>query len=297
MTIEDLILFHLMPDSLHFSPKNIEANLRGEQENRESPRILDDVIPVLGCTVVIDQDKDEGMTFGRNMDWPSFGIFGRYSLVINRKYSDHRFSTAEIGMPGFVGTLTGMNQHGFALAMNVCSGTTDSIRGVPAAFFNRTCLETCQSVKEVEEKIEKDAPLGSYHLSTADGQGAKSFHFYQGSDEEQHVVREWQDGKPLITTNCKYTLDDRRIAHMHCSREREQIIQKLFDEAEAQVQKDSLEKAKLVEASLRLPDVNNSITTHTVVMYPQSMKMKACFDNLYSAKPRLQDIDLEPLFY
>lgn len=288
VTVDDLILFHLMPDSLHFRPADVEPRLKDEQKKPdENP---------LGCTVVIDQDEKEGMVFGRNMDWPSFGVFGRYSLVINRKYAGQKFSTAEIGMPGFVGTLTGMNEHGFSLAMNVCSGNSGSVRGVPAAFFNRACLESCQSVQEATDKIGLESPLGSYHLNTADAQGAKSFHFYQGSGNDLHVVREWQAGQPLITTNCKYTSGGRKTAHMHCSAEREKIIQDLFDGAAAQVQADALQKAKLVEASLTLPHVNNSITTHTVVMYPQAMKMKAAFDNAYSAKAPLREIDLEPLF-
>lgn len=298
VTVEDLILFHLMPDSIHFSPKEMEAALGGVQNDEpESPGLLDHVLNVLGCTVVIDRDQEEGMVFGRNMDWPSFGVFGTYTLIINRKYTDQKYSTAEIGVPGFVGTLTGMNKHGLTLAMNVCSGDTDSIRGVPAAFFNRSSLDSCQNVKEVEEKIEKEAPLGSYHLSTADAQGvAKSFHFYQGDEEEEHVVREWKAGQPLITTNCQYTLDEQTAAPMHCSAEREKVIKKLFNEAEAEVLDDSLERGKLVEASLSLPFVNNSITAHTVVMYPESKKMKVAFDNIFSASVERHDVDLESLF-
>lgn len=298
VTVEDLILFHLMPDSIHFSPKEMEAELGGVQDDEaESPGLLDHVLNVLGCTVVIDQDQEEGMVFGRNMDWPSFGVFGTYTLIINRKYSDQKYSTAEIGVPGFVGTLTGMNKHGLSLAMNVCPGNTKSIRGVPAAFFNRSRLESCQSVKEVEENNEKEAPLGSYHLSAADAQGvAKSFHFYQGSDEEEHVVREWKVGKPLITTNCQYTLDERTVAPMHCSTEREKVIKRLFNEAEAEVLDDNLERGKLVEASLSLPFVNNDITAHTVVMYPASKKMKVAFDNIFSGSVKRHDVDLEPLF-
>ena len=180
--------------------------------------------------------------------------------------------------------------------MNVCNGSTDSLRGLPAVFFNRTCLETCQTVQDVEDHIDDEAPLGSYHLSVADPQAAKSFHFYQGHQQPPHVTREWQAGQPLITTNCRYLPDGSTSQHMHCSREREQIIQELFDEAEAQVQSDLLEKGKLVEASLTLRHVNTSITTHTVVMCPQAMKMKAAFDNAFSASSPMQEIDLEPLF-
>ena len=289
LTVDELILFHLMPDSLHFAPKAHEARLTGKKAQQADP------LPVLGCTAVVDQDPHEGMVFGRNMDWPSFGITGRYSLVINRKYSNDKFSTAEIGIPGFVGTLTGMNEHGLSLAINVCSGVTTSIRGMPAAFYNRCCLESCQNVKELEKFVNKENTLGSYHLTASDAQQAKSFHFYQGINNDALIVREWEVDKPLVTTNCKYAPKNHQVAHMHCSLERDRIIRKLFSDAKDQVT-DQFESAKLVEASLTLPDVNNGITSHTVVMYPQSKKMKAAFDNAFSAKSTLHEIDLAALF-
>jgi hypothetical protein len=297
VTIEDLILFHLMPDSLHFSSLRLESNLLGQTTEARSPQFLheDKDFSALGCTVVIDQDEKEGLTFGRNMDWPSFGIFGTYSLIINRKHTDKQLSTVELGFPGFVGTLTGMNQEGLSLAMNVCSGQTPSVRGMPAAFFNRFCLENCHDLAEVEELLEKENPLGSYHLSIADANSAKSFHLYQGEDED-HIHREWQVGQPLITTNCQYPSDQTEAAHMHCSRERKQIIQELFKGAVDALESDQIENAKLVQASLSLPFVDNSITTHKVVMYPQSKRIQLAVDNAFAGRAELQELNTEFLF-
>lgn len=295
VTVDDLLMFHVMPDSLHFYPKNMEAKLQGAHQLLAAP-LAKAGFPALGCTVVIDRDQDNGFAFGRNMDWPSFGIFGKYSLVINRKYTSQKQSTAEIGLPGLVGTLTGMNKHGLSLAMNVCSGQTDSLRGMPAAFFNRTCLERCKKVEDIEDIINEKAPLGSYHLSVADVSKAKSFHFYQGKEIDPHTVREWQAGNPLITTNCRYHLDGQTSQDLHNSFSREGIINQFFITAKEQVTAEELKKDKLVEASLALKHVNTSITTHTVMMYPQSLKMKAAFDNTFSASRPLQEIDLQPMF-
>lgn len=297
VTLDDLLLFHLMPDKLHFSPASFEARLKRRADKQQSSlKTQNNLIPVLGCTVVIDEDKQEGLTFGRNMDWPTFGIFGTYSLMINRKYTSQRLSTVEVGFPGLAGTLTGMNSKGFSLSMNVCSGQTQAIHGMPAAFFNRLCLETCQSVKDVEEKIKKKTPLGSYHLSVADANAAQSFHLFQGADKESHVIRKWQKGHPLITTNYRYPSEEKRSINMHCSEEREQIIQDLFHQAREKVPPEELNIGKLVSASLSLPYVNNIITAHRVVMNPRLRKIQVAFDNAFAGQVPLHELNVAPLF-
>lgn len=113
------------------------------------------------------------------MDWPSLNIFGSHTFIINRKYAATKLSTVEAGLLGFVGTLTGMNKRGPCLAMNVCSGNTKKIEGMPAAFYNRYCLEHCATVQDVAAKVAEKPPLGNYHLSAADKNHATSFHFNQ----------------------------------------------------------------------------------------------------------------------
>lgn len=293
LTVNDLILFHLMPDSIHFSPKEFESNLKNKKAPlNASPNLANaKKNALLGCTVVIDQDDEKGLTFGRNMDWPSFGLFGTYSLIIHRKHKNQKLSSVELGFPGFVGTLTGMNAEGLSLAMNVCSGDTKKIEGMPAAFYNRFCLENCHDVKELERKIDKASPLGSYHLSASDAACAKSFHFNQGQNGE-HVKREKIVDEPLITTNCQYLSHQAEIKHRHNSVERKKIIQDLFHKAKSSITAGKIEKEKLVKASLSLPYVNNSITTQTIVMYPQSKKICLAVDNAFSANAKLEELNI-----
>lgn len=296
LTVEDLILFHIMPDSLHFFPKQHEARLNGKANpsnlSKSEPKIA------FGCSVVIDKDDEEGIVFGRNMDWPSIGP----SIIINRKYKNvdpdkEKFSTIEVSFPGFVGTLTGMNKAGLSLAMNVCSGSTEYIQGMPAAFFNRYCLEKCYDMEEVEQLLRDESPLGSYHLSVADKEDGAAFHFYQGSDpDDPHVSRERPTQEPLITTNCQYPSETDENGNMHCSVERKQIILDLFNGAQKNIAADQIKRAKLVEASLGLPFVDNRITTHKVVMYPESKRMRLAFDNAFAGQAELQELDTEPLF-
>lgn len=295
LTLDYLLVLHLMPDSTHFDINSIGDEKPAAIRNPLSS----DATPVLGCTVVIDQDKEEGLTFGRIMDWESFGYFGSHSLVINRKYTNGKASTAEVGFPGFVGTITGMNKHGLSLSMNVCSGSTNSIQGMPAVFFNRLCLEDSQDVEHVNQIIQQQAPLGGYHLSAADSESAKAFHLYQNREDENepHVIREFNPRRaPLIVTNCNYKSNGSRTNPMHCSYERENHIRKLFKKAQSHFPKPALKRSDVVEYSLKLPFVNNSLSTHKVMMFPQSKKMKVAFNNHFAGKSLLQEVDTKGLF-
>lgn len=273
VTIDTLLMLHLMADQCHFDQNGAEK------------------MASVACTVVVDRDEKEGLTFGRNMDWPSFGIFGDMSCVIHRKYSDGRRSTAEVGFPGLVGTFTGMNDRGVSLAMNVCAGHTISVRGMPAVFFNRSCLEHADSALHIKKRAKEETPLGPYHLTVVDATSAQSIHFWQGGEESPCVVRKKPKHEPLITTNCRYTFLGQRYAHMHHSEEREKRIRDLF---RREVSRPS--KGDLVRESLTLPYVNNMITTHKVVMCPQSKRMQVAFDNAYCGEVPLHEVDTAVLF-
>ena len=273
ITLDDILLFHLMPDSVHFHPN---ASKRAQKE-RESSKTS----PLLACTAIVDRDENGGLVFLRNMDWPSFGLAGTYSLVIHRKHRDHLCSTLEVGTPGLVGTLTGMNSQGLGLGMNVCSGSTWSIRGMPASFYNRACLENCQSVEGVEKFTRDNPPLGPYHLTVADAKQASSIHFYQ-SPGNTHVIRPKEDNRPLATLNCRY--DPNPNCDMHNSRERQSVIDRFF------------QKMRPREEVLGLPFVNNWITTHRVVMKPQLGTLQVAFDNAFAGKGPLHTVSTKNLF-
>lgn len=312
ITVDELLLFHLIHDELHFKPLEHEARLRNDTPyvSPKAPYILN-----LGCTVVVDKDEKEGMIFGHNKGLPSMGIFGTYSLIINRKYKDQRLSTAEIGLPGLVGTMTGMNEKGLSLAMNFSPGKTkanrdpdpwtdshfdktEEINGMPAVFYNRMCLENCVTVDEVLEEIQKQAPLGPYHLSAVDVDNATAFHFFQ-TPNGPHTIRPWQqENVPLIVTNANYEdkPDGIRIEYNGGDLHRSFIIKNLFIEAKKYLDQNELNRAQLVEASLTLPFVDNKITIHRVVMNPLSKKIKVAFDNAFAGSNPLHELNTEEFF-
>ncbi len=274
LTVDDALLFHLIPDSCHFQAGSYE---------RGSTEIIPNEQQVVGCSAIIDKDPQNGFVFARNMDWPSFGLAGAYSLVIHRKHANGLRSTVEVGTPGIIGTLTGINDQGLSLAMNVCSGNTQEIRGMPASFYNRACLEGCRTVQDVENYTRGQSPLGAYHLTVADRNQAQSIHFYQGSGDS-HVIRRWRQGKPLSTLNCRYSPEP--VSHMHSSVERQQLIDEFFRNR----------RNRPVEEALALRFVNNWETTHRVVMEPQTGTFRVAFDNTFAGKAPLHSVSARRIF-
>jgi hypothetical protein len=276
LTVDDVLLVHLMPDSVHFDPGSFGN--RNEMDPNHGRR------QAVGCSAIVDREsQNSGFVFARNMDWPSFGLAGAYSFVIHRKYTNGLRSTVEVGIPGFIGTLTGMNDQGLSLAMNVCSGKTTEIRGMPAALYNRACLETCRSAQEVEGRTRAQSPLGAYHLTIADRSQAQSIHFYQGP-ADTHVIRRWEKGQPLSTLNCRYS--PQPGFSMHSSEERQQLIDNFF----------ATRGQRPLEDVLALPFVNNWITTHRVVMEPTTGRFRVAFNNAFAGTAPLREVPTRNLF-
>lgn len=274
LTVDDALLFHLIPDSLHFQARSFERGLEAAANQREQ---------TVACSAIVDRDPQNGFVFARNMDWPSFGLAGAYSLVINRKHTNGLRSTVEVGVPGFVGTLTGMNDRGLSVAMNVCSGNTHEIRGMPASLYNRACLERCTTAQKVEAFTRNQSPLGAYHLTIADRTQAQSIHFYQGKGDS-HLMRRWKKHRPLSTLNCRY--GPQPNSPMHHSVERQRLIDNFFQSRGKQP----------LEDALSLLFVNNWITTHRVVMEPQTGTFKVAFDNAFAGKAALHAVPTQRLF-
>jgi len=291
VTTEEILLANLMPDSLYYNPA----------AHNQAQKVTN-----VACTAILDKNKESGVVFGRTMDWRSFGLAGTYTLMINRKYTDGRHNTVEVGVPGFVGTLTGMNDAGFSCAMNVCGAAKVHPDGIPSSFYNRMILENANSVKQAKSWMNSHAghPLGSYHLSLADPKSAEAVHFYQktrrspwewitGAKSSHHAFRPLAKKEPLVTTNRSFDHDPR---HMFWSQEREQNLQALFSDANAHVDRESQDLEKLIGYALTLPYVNNLITTHAVQMVPGSRGMRVAADNSFAASHPLEEIDTEPLF-
>ena len=91
-------------------------------------------------------------------DLPEMGLCGmgvahRYGLVVVNK-ARGRHAAASVTWPGFIGTLSGMNETGLCMAMMVVYGVEDAEEGVPFAALFREALETQSTLKGVRDYIE-----------------------------------------------------------------------------------------------------------------------------------------------
>lgn len=270
MALDEAVLFHLMPDSLNLLIEGPFASFLLPQET-------------VGCSSFLDLDSERGVVFGRNMDWPSLGLTGKYSFIKHVDCGDNQ--RVEVSVPGIIGTLTGMNHFGFSLAMNVCPGEkSNQVRGMPALFYNRYCLERCRTVQDMNALTER--PLCAYHLTVADSENGQSHHFYQG-EQDRRVLNE--ASRPLATFNRAFGGDYIHIDQNH-SLLRGQLHSDFYHET------DGLSRETLMEESLRIPGINNFKTTHTVLMIPQDRQMKVAWDNSFAADSPLHEVPIHLLF-
>ncbi len=143
----------------------------------------------LGCTTIAFRLGDYTV-FTRVLDWPSFGI-ANYFLQVERAIQGCK-TTIDIGFPLMTGLLTAVNENGLLIQINVAHGEmVKKAQGMPALFFNRYCAEHANSVEDIHKILQKEKPLGAYHMMATNGLSTKAFHFYQNMNTKgDHAVDE-----------------------------------------------------------------------------------------------------------
>ena len=111
--------------------------------------------------------------FGRNLDFPSFNVADKQTVVmIFRPQS--RYAFASVAWPGMIGVLSGMNEHGLALA----NMEVDRERRMPAAMpyilLYRTVLERCKTVDEAIEFLRTTPRQTANNLMLMDASGDRA---------------------------------------------------------------------------------------------------------------------------
>lgn len=109
----------------------------------------------------------------RNLDWPWY-FLGQETVVLTRPQSNGN-STVSISWPGYIGTLSGINNNGLALTENQC-GFGINLKGIPNPLLFTNILDTCKNVQEASQVIEEQKLHGSaMNLVIADKTSAKSY--------------------------------------------------------------------------------------------------------------------------
>jgi predicted choloylglycine hydrolase len=137
---------------------------------------------------------------GRNLDFPDVGLLRHYGVVAVYR-PENCYHHAALTYPGFVGTVTGMNERGLTCAMLLSWSGGFSSECIPSTIAFRMMLERCANVAEARDFLNANRIAGPFNLSLADASGgmlvAELAHDHFGLREPEDDV--------LICTNKFHT--------------------------------------------------------------------------------------------
>lgn len=141
--------------------------------------------------------------FGRNLDFPSFSVADKHTVVfIYRPRGRYQF--AAIGWPGMIGVLSGMNEHGLTVANMEVDRLPRLPVAMPYTLLYRTLLEQCRTVDEAIQLLEKTPRQTANNLMVMDAGGARAV---IEITPEAISVRRGNDSAALISTNHQRGID------------------------------------------------------------------------------------------
>ena len=159
-----------------------------------------DVSPMTACSTIAlpaSASPDGVARFGRNLDFPSLNVADKYSvLIIYHPLGRNAF--AAVSWPGMIGVLSGMNEHGLALANMEVTRPQRFPQAVPYAVLYRTLLEECRTVKEAVALLEKSPRQTANNLMLMDATGDRAV---VEITPEAITVRRAPENIALISTN------------------------------------------------------------------------------------------------
>jgi len=122
-------------------------------------------------------DSDNRVRLLRNLDWP-WHFLGQETVLLTRSQSNGD-STVSVSWPGYIGTLSGMNNSGLAVTQNQADWGIN-LDGIPNPLLFTHILDTCKNMSEASEAIEKKLHGSSMNVVIADKTSAKSYELGEG---------------------------------------------------------------------------------------------------------------------
>ena len=240
-----------------------------------------DIYRGMGCSSLIvepTRSKTGGPVFGRNLDFYGAGILHKYSMVtVCRPQGKHAF--ASVGFAGLLGTLSGINDAGLAVAVHEVMVARDGSllfnpQGVPYTFAFRRILEECTTVEEAEKLIRSVKLTTKLNLAVCDREKSAVLEITPKS-----VVR--RDSKDGICVCTNHFCTPQLMIFPFCRR---------FA---------ALEKAREME-KLGVDDViakmhaatSEHLTLQTMIFEPQTLRLHLSAGNIPSTKGPFRTIDL-----
>ena len=161
----------------HVSPEHMEEILALARASGVSPRQMLlahcflDLSPMTACSTVTlpaSASPDGVARFGRNLDFSSFNVADKMSVVQVYRPSDGRNAFMAVGWPGLCGVLSGMNEHGLALANMEVRRPVRLPQAMPYVLLYRTVLERCATVNEAVELLRSTPRQSANNLMLMD---------------------------------------------------------------------------------------------------------------------------------
>lgn len=135
-----------------------------------------DLVLAAGCSTITlpaQACADHVARFGRNLDFPSLDLLDRTTVVLVFHPKDG-YAFASVGFPGMVGVLSGMNEHGLALANMEVYRPRRAPTGMPYSLLYRAVLERCRTVKEAIAFLEQAPRQSTNNLMLMDAAGDRA---------------------------------------------------------------------------------------------------------------------------
>lgn len=136
--------------------------------------------PSLACTafaVPATESATGNLIFGRVQDYAGGNTFNAFKSVhlVEQK---NRYAYVSIMSDGVAtGAITGMNEHGLVLTVNIGVSTKTNVHGTPLMKFSRTILQNAKTIEEAHEVCKLNVPMGSWIVSLADKNQAARLEF------------------------------------------------------------------------------------------------------------------------
>lgn len=135
-----------------------------------------DLTPITACSTITlpaSASPDGVARFGRNLDFPSFNMVDKSTVVLVFHPKDKN-AFAAVTWPGLIGVLSGMNEHGLCLAnMEVTRGMRFP-SAMPYSLLYRKILEDCKTVDEAIDLLQKTPRQTANNLMLMDAAGNRA---------------------------------------------------------------------------------------------------------------------------
>ena len=135
-----------------------------------------DLSAITACSTVTlpaGASPDGVARFGRNLDFPSFNVADKQSVVMIFR-PEGRYAFASVAWPGMVGVLSGMNEHGLSLANMEVDRPRRMPVAMPYILLYRTVLERCRTVEEAVELLQSTPRQTANNLMLMDAAGDRA---------------------------------------------------------------------------------------------------------------------------